>query len=82
MLKFVLESNKKLDISNISWILSISGILASKMYYDDLVEGLLTYYGFVLSIDESEVAKLERYFLSTIEFKTLVTMGQYEKILE
>lgn len=81
MSKFIFYSKIKLNCENVIWILSVSTIVAYKIYYDEPVEGLIDSFSSILEISQQDTRTLERYFLEQIEFQAITTNQQYYTML-
>jgi hypothetical protein len=73
MLKFLYYSKITINGTNACWILSISTIIAYKIYYDEHVEGLVESFSNILEVKGQQIINMERYFLGKISFQAVIT---------
>ena len=81
MLKFLFYSKTPLTGANACWILSISTIIAYKIYYDEPVGGLIDSFSSILEVNRTQIMDLEGFFLGQISFQAAVTSEQYHIML-
>ena len=81
MLKFLKESERTLNKSNVCWILSVATIVAYKIYYDEPVEGLVQSFAYILKIKREDIINLERVFLAAINHEAVISNQQYHSVL-
>jgi hypothetical protein len=81
MIKFLYYCKISISGTNACWILSISTIIAYKIYYDEPVEGLIDSFSNILDVKRQEIINMERYFLAQISFQAVITNEQYHIML-
>lgn len=64
-----------------AWLLGIATIVAYKIYYDEELEGLVDFFAGIFNINRKDLIDLERCFLETIKYNTIVRNYEYHAIL-
>ena len=81
LLKYCYFTNTSLDDHNIGWILSVSAIIAYKIYYDEQIEDLIECFEGVMKIDKKNITDLERNFLQGIDYRVIISGPQYQYVV-
>jgi hypothetical protein len=81
LFKCLAKGDVKLNQKNLGWLLGISTVVAYKVYYDETIEGLMEFFAGELTKSMDELAKLERWFLSTVNYELVVSSQQYQNMM-
>lgn len=64
-----------------AWVLTVSTILAYKLYYDEEIEGLMECFMDVVGASRKDLIDLERCFLGAIDYNTVISNYHYHFVL-
>lgn len=63
LLRYSLTSRRKACYEDCAWVLTVSTIIAYKLYYDEEIEGLMDCFMEIMKISRRDLIDLERCFL-------------------
>ena len=81
LLKYSYYTRTILSQDNIGWIISVSTIIAYKIYYDNQMEDLMSYFADITYLPINELGDIERIFLEAIDYRTIIDPAQYQYVV-
>ena len=79
--RYCLSTKHKVTFEGSAWVLTVSTIIAYKLYYDEEIEGLMECFMGVMGIPRKDLIDLERCFFEAIDYNTVISNYDYHFIL-